>query len=114
VRQQSRRRVLDSLLPGAGPRRVSLKLGGVYRPTMSTGEGEDVFINEHLVARKDPDREAWEITDAEGAYRGRVVEAAGGFQALKPFGKEFYSVGTFESLETAARAVVGTSGPGRR
>jgi hypothetical protein len=93
---------------------VSLKLAGVYRPAMSTGEGEDVFINEHLVARKDPDREAWEITDAEGAYRGRVVETAGGFQALKPFGKEFYSVGTFVSLETAARAVVGTSGPSRR
>ena len=93
---------------------VSLELAGVYRPTMSTGEGEDVFIDEHLVARKAPDREAWEITDAEGAYRGRVVKAASGFQALKPFGKEFYSVGTFVSLETAARAVVGTSGPGRR
>ena len=86
---------------------VSLELAGVYRPTMSTGEGEDVFIDEHLVARKAPDREAWEITDAEGAYRGRVVKAASGFQALKPFGKEFYSVGTFVSLETAARAVVG-------
>jgi hypothetical protein len=58
---------------------------------MSTGEGEDIFINEHLVAMKDADREAWEITDAEGAYR--VVERAGGFQALKPFGNEFYSVG---------------------
>jgi hypothetical protein len=33
---------------------------------MSTGEEEDVFIDEDLVARKDPDREAWEITDAEG------------------------------------------------
>ena len=93
---------------------VSLKLGGVYRPTMSTGEGEDVFINEHLVARKDPDRGAWEITDGEGAYRGRVVERAGGFQALKPFGSGFYSVGTFDSPETAARVVMGTSGPGRR
>lgn len=77
---------------------------------MSTGVGEDVYMNEHLVARKDPDREAWEITDAEGAYRGRVVETGGGFQALKPFGKEFYSVGTFDSPETVARAVVGTSG----
>ena len=66
------------------------------------------------MARKDPDREAWEITDAEGAYRGRVVKAAGGFQALKPFGKEFYNVGTFVSLETAALVVVGPSGPGRR
>jgi hypothetical protein len=81
---------------------------------MSTGEGEDVFINEHLVARKDPDREAWEITDAEGTYRGRVVNRAGGFQALKLLGNESYSVGTFASLEMAARAVVGTSGPGRR
>ena len=81
---------------------------------MSPGRGEDVFIDERLVVRKDPDREAWEITDAEGAYRGRVVEAAGGFRALKPFGKEFYSVGTFASLGTAARVVVGTSGPGRR
>ena len=47
---------------------------------MSPGRGEDVFIDERLVVRKDPDREAWEITDAEGAYRGRVVEAAGGFE----------------------------------
>ena len=47
---------------------------------MSPGRGEDVFMNEHLVARKDPDSEAWEITDAEGAYRGRVVEAARGFE----------------------------------
>jgi hypothetical protein len=37
---------------------------------MSTGEGEDFFIDEHLVARKDPDSQAWEITDPEGAYRG--------------------------------------------
>jgi hypothetical protein len=82
---------------------------------MSAGEGEDVvFIDEHLVARKDPDREAWEITDTEGAYRGRVVESAAGFLALKPFGKEFYSVGTFVSLQTAARAVVSNSGPGQR
>jgi hypothetical protein len=81
---------------------------------MSPGEGEDFFINERLVAKKDPDREAWEITDAEGAYRGRVVKEAGGFQALKPFGKDSYSVGTFVSLETAAQAVVSTSGPGRR
>ena len=61
------------------------------------------------MARKDPDREAWEITDAEGAYRGRVVETAGGFQALKPFGKEFYSVGTFVSLEKAALVVAPTA-----
>ena len=60
--------------------RVSLKLEGVFRPTMSSGEG-DFFIDEHLVARKDPDREAWEITDVEGAYRGRVVKTAG---ASKP------------------------------
>ena len=40
-----------------------------------------------------PTREAWEITDAEGAYRGRVVKAAGGFQALKPFGDAFYQRG---------------------
>ena len=81
---------------------------------MSTGEGEDVLINEHLVARKDPVREAWEIADAEGAYRGRVVTRAGGFQALKLLENELYSVGTFVSLEMAARTVVGTSGPGRR
>ena len=30
---------------------VSLELAGGYRPTMSTGEGEDVFIDEHLLAR---------------------------------------------------------------
>jgi hypothetical protein len=65
---------------------------------MSTGEGEDVFINEHLVARKDPDREAWEITDAEGTFRGRVVKRAGSFLALKPFAKEFYSVGRSSRL----------------
>ena len=104
----------DGVLRAGAHEGVSLKLAGVYRPTMSAGEGEDVFINEHLVARKDPHRDAWEITDAEGAYRGRVVEAAGGFQALKSFGDAFYSVGTFLSLEIAARVVVGPSGPGRR
>jgi hypothetical protein len=81
---------------------------------MSTGDGEDVLIDGHLVARKHPNRETWEVYDAEDAYRGRLVKRAGGFQALKPFGNEFYGVGTFPSLETAARAVVGTSGPGRR
>lgn len=94
------------LSPGTGQAGVSLKLRGVFRPTMSTDEG-DFFIDEHLVARKDPDRETWEITDAEGAYRGRVVKTGLGFQALKPFGNEFYSVGTFGSLEMAARAIVG-------
>lgn len=78
---------------------------------MSTSGGENIDIDGQLVAKKDPDREAWEITDMEGAYRGRVVKTAGGFQTLKPFGKDFYSVGTFVSLETAARAIVGTSGP---
>ena len=61
-----------------------------------------------------PVGDTWEVYDAEDAYRGRVVQTAGGFQALKPFANEFFSVGTFVSLETAARAVAGTSGPGRR
>ncbi len=81
---------------------------------MSTGEGEDVPIDGGLVARKHPNRETWEIYDTEDAYRGRIVKTPGGFQALKPFANEFYSVGTFVSLETAARAIVGPSGPGRR
>ena len=94
--------------------RVSLKLERVFRPTMSKGEGEDIPIDGGLVARKHPTRETWEIYDAEEAYRGRVVSTPNGFQALKPFGNEFYSVGTFVSLETAARAVVGISGPSLR
>jgi hypothetical protein len=51
---------------------------------MSTGEGEDVLIDGHLVARKTPhpNRETREVYDGEDAYRGRVVRA-GGFQALR-------------------------------
>ena len=81
---------------------------------MSTGQGVDVPINGSLVARKDPNWETWNVYDADHAFRGRVVNTARGFQALKPFGTGFYSVGTFGSPETAARVVMGPSGPGRR
>jgi hypothetical protein len=78
---------------------------------MSTSGEESIRIDEDLVATKEPGRQAWEITDAEGARGGRVVETAGGFHALKPVGNGFYSVGTFVSLETAARALTGSSAP---
>jgi hypothetical protein len=44
---------------------------------MSMGEGEDVFINEYLVARKDPDREAWEITQTPRACLSRARRQEG-------------------------------------
>ena len=52
---------------------------------------------------------------AEGAYRGRVVQRAGGFQALKPFGKEFYSVDVrlAGDSRTGSRGHIGT-GPALR
>jgi len=67
-------------------------------------EEQSIRIDGDLVAQKEPDREAWEIRDANGV-QGRVVKEPGGFDALRPEGDDFSLVGTFISLETAARAL---------
>ena len=63
-----------------------------------------VRIDDDLWAWKDPDRDAWEIRAADDVV-GWVVATASGFQALLPADDDYVSVGTFISLETAARAV---------
>lgn len=64
-----------------------------------------VQIDRDLVAWKEPGRDAWQIR-ASGTAAGRVVKTASGFDALKPGGDgEYYILGTFISLEAAARAL---------
>jgi hypothetical protein len=55
------------------------------------------------VATKQPDREVWEIHDSSG-FRGPVIRTAASFHTVKLFGNEFDSVGTFVTLEAAAKA----------
>jgi hypothetical protein len=58
----------------------------------------------HVFGRE-PNRDAWEIR-ALGIVVGRVLKTASGFHALRPGRDDDYnSVGTFISLETAARAL---------
>ena len=68
-------------------------------------EERSVQIDSDLVAQKEPERDAWEIRDANGV-RGRVVKVPGGFDALRSEGDDFSLVGMFISLETGARAIV--------
>jgi hypothetical protein len=65
---------------------------------------QSVRIDDDLLAWKEPDRDAWEIR-AWDAVVGRVVATASGFQALMLADDDYVSVGTFISLETAARAL---------
>ena len=65
---------------------------------------ESIRIDDDLLAWKEPGRDAWEIR-ASDAVVGRVVETASGFQALILADDDYVSVGTFISLETAARAL---------
>jgi hypothetical protein len=69
-------------------------------------ERQSIRIDRDLVAWKESGhRESWEIR-ASGTVVGRVVKTITGFHALRPGGDDDYnSVGTFISLETAARAL---------
>ena len=49
-------------------------------------------------------RESWEIR-ASGTLVGRVVKTVTGFHALRPGEDEYNSIGTFISLEAAAKAL---------
>jgi hypothetical protein len=63
-----------------------------------------IQINAELVARKEQGRDSWEILDSE-RMRGRVVKTAAGFQALRSWDGDYYSVGTYITLESAGKAV---------
>jgi hypothetical protein len=65
---------------------------------------QSVRIDDDLWAWKDPDREAWEIRASDDVV-GWVVATASGFQALALVNDDYVSVGTFISMETAARAL---------
>ena len=67
-------------------------------------EEQSVRIDDDLEAWKEPNRYAWEIR-ALGIVVGHVVQTTSGFQALKPADDDYSIVGTFISLETAARAL---------
>lgn len=64
-----------------------------------------IQIDAELVARKEQGRDSWEIRNSE-MMRGRVVKTAAGFQALKlgPEG-DYYSLGTYITLESAGKAL---------
>ena len=62
-------------------------------------------IEADLLAREERGRDSWEVHDSAGSL-GRVVKTVAGYVALRPGPSgDYYSVGTFISLESAGKAL---------